>query len=102
MVVGNTDDTPAVQAGLKDLTDGGHLSYIYVGAGLTKNSPVDAVVLYEPMSNHKNTGSNVLFADGHVEFLQKRDAMHLAAMAQNGTRPIYWPPHPATQPSTGP
>lgn len=98
----STHDTPAVQSGLKYLTAGGHLSYIYIGAGLTNKSPADAVVLYEPLSNHDNTGSNVLFADGHVEFIPVPQAAQLADMAQAGIRPIYWPPHPATQPSTRP
>jgi prepilin-type processing-associated H-X9-DG protein len=82
----------------KHLMDGGHESYIYVGACLTGNSPRDAVALYEPLSNHANDGSNVLFADGHVEYLQRPDVEQIVKMDAAGKRPIFWPPHPATQP----
>jgi prepilin-type processing-associated H-X9-DG protein len=60
--------TPSFQLG-KDL------SYVYVGKGMRSDSPIDAVVAYEPPSDHTpgqtgvRSGGNVLFADGHVEFV---------------------------------
>jgi prepilin-type processing-associated H-X9-DG protein len=96
----STDDTRAIH--LDELTAGGHLSYVYIGAGLTKDFPADAVALYEPLSNHRAGGCNILLADGHTERLFLADAKHLIGLAQNGDRPIYWPAHPATHPSTQP
>jgi hypothetical protein len=93
-------DTPATDP--NTLTEGGHLSYTYVGAGLTQDSPYDAVVMFESTPTHEPQGSNVLFAAGQVEFFRSRDVAKITAMAQNGTRPIFWPPHTAAQPSTGP
>jgi prepilin-type processing-associated H-X9-DG protein len=64
--------TAAQQAG--SLNSGGHLSYIYLGRGMTYNSPADAPVLYEPLTNHSNDGTNVLFGDGHVSWLTRQQA----------------------------
>src|SRR3954454_10245880 len=65
-------NTPQVQA--SNLYAGGHLSYVYVGAGLNTNGPTvnapTTVVLYEPLTNH-GEGSNVLYADGIVVFLPR-------------------------------
>ena len=33
----------------------------------------DNVVLYEPLQNHGGEGGNVLFCDGHVEFVAQAD-----------------------------
>ena len=33
----------------------------------------DNVVLYEPLQNHRGEGGNVLFCDGHVEFVSQAD-----------------------------
>ena len=51
------------------MTSSGHLSYIYLGKEMnTKTISPDTIVAYEPLSNHGD-GSNVLFGDGHVEFV---------------------------------
>ncbi len=44
-------------------------SYIYVGADLTSKADPDCILALEDPDNHGLTGGNVLFADGHVEFL---------------------------------
>jgi prepilin-type processing-associated H-X9-DG protein len=68
-----THDRPAsgatTKALLEDLTAGGRLSYVYLGRGLSENmaDAGDVVVAYEKPGIFP-TGSNVLFADGHVEF----------------------------------
>lgn len=59
------------QAAAANLTTGGHLSYIYLGKGMNSATvPANAIVAYEPLSNHANTGMNVLFGDGHVDFIK--------------------------------
>ncbi|HEX4124610.1 MAG TPA: H-X9-DG-CTERM domain-containing protein [Tepidisphaeraceae bacterium] len=84
-------NTPAEWAA--NLMKGGYESYIYVGATLTNDSPPDAVALYEPLAANKNAGSNVLFADGHVDFLDQPAVEQIIQMYRANIRPIYWPPH---------
>ncbi|HZK81873.1 MAG TPA: H-X9-DG-CTERM domain-containing protein [Humisphaera sp.] len=83
-------DSVAEQA--DHLAVGHHLSYVYVGNGLTTSvpSPSTVVVAYEPLSNHRGAGSNFLFADGHVEWIAATAAKALIAT------------HPATQPTSAP
>lgn len=50
------------------LSQPGHYSYLYVGAGLTNKSKPDCIVALEDPANHAMKGGNVLFADGHVEW----------------------------------
>ncbi len=57
---------PTTQAAVASLTTGGHLSYVYVGAGLAKAAvKPNTVLAYESVGNH-NGKSNVLYGDLHV------------------------------------
>ena len=47
-------------------------SYIYV-SGLNADSPADAVLLYDRKENHNGEGRNVLFVDGHVEWMSEEE-----------------------------
>ena len=60
---------PTTQASAANLHAGGHLSYIYLGKGITGVPPAKMVIAYEPLANHNNKGMNVLFGDGHVAFI---------------------------------
>jgi len=100
------DDTPAPgqtpQIQASNLYARGHLSYVYVGAGLTTssrgaNAPTTPV-LYEPLTNHGD-GINVLYADGSVAFLPKGAAQTLIASFAATSQPAT---QPATQPTTQP
>ena len=86
--------TPTAQGA--NLYAGGHLSYVYVGAGMTTNfantNPATTVVLYEPLANHRD-GVNVLYADGSVVFLARAAAQAMIANLQAAA---------ATQPATQP
>jgi prepilin-type processing-associated H-X9-DG protein len=86
-----TDDTRAegatTQAVATSLTMGAHhLSYVYTGNGLSVKSSADAVVAYEPLSNHGD-GMNVLYADGHVQWLTARLGRRLMAELSAGHNP---------------
>ena len=81
--------TPAQQAA--SLSQGKHVSYIYVGAGLhTAESGPDTVLLYEPLANHRNDGINILWGDGHVSFMTRLQAQKILTELQQG----YNPPRP--------
>ena len=78
---------PTTQASSANIHAGGHLSYIYLGKGLTGTQPATMVIAYEPLSNHNNTGMNVLFGDGHVEFFHVPAATTLIAELNAGQNP---------------
>jgi prepilin-type processing-associated H-X9-DG protein len=87
-----TSDTAAEgkssQAVARQLVAGGHLSYVYVGRGLIdKTAGANTVVAYEAISNHGD-GINVLFGDGHVEFIDAAMGAAIAAQAAAGSLPI--------------
>jgi prepilin-type processing-associated H-X9-DG protein len=73
------------------LSAGGHLSYVYVGQKLNSSASVEAVVLYEPLTNHRD-GANFLFADGHVEFMTNSAASAMIKQLEAGQNPPRIPP----------
>ena len=83
--------TPAEIA--RNLTaEPGHLSYVYVGAGLT-NAPAtaDRIVAYDNPHNHTD-GMNILYGDAHVEFLERKRADPLIArLGAGGAAPATRP-----------
>jgi hypothetical protein len=93
-----TNDTPAqgatTQAVADGLNGGGHLSYIFVGSGLSAaTATANTVVAYEPLSNHKagKAGMNVLFGDRHVEFIEAGRAKAIIAKTAAGVFPVTIP-----------
>jgi prepilin-type processing-associated H-X9-DG protein len=92
--------TPQIQA--NNLYAGGHLSYVYVGAGLNTTSGrgtnSTTVVMYEPLTNHRE-GVNVLYADGSVTFLPRGAAQTMiASLPPAATQPVT---QPTSQPAAG-
>jgi prepilin-type processing-associated H-X9-DG protein len=82
------------QAIAADWSKPGHLSYIYVGKGLNdKTATADTVVLYEPMSNHAGDGKNVLFGDGHTDWVNATVGAKIIAAAATGKLPITCDPN---------
>ena len=88
----SSNDTPALGATPQAIGASlgpGHLSYVYVGAGLTGPTATrDVVILYEPLSNHRNEGTNVLFGDLHVEWIKGANAQSILTQQAAGTTPI--------------
>jgi prepilin-type processing-associated H-X9-DG protein len=72
-----------VAAAEKNEADHKHcMSYVYAGRGLTSDTATAKTVLaYEPLGNHQDDGTNVLFGDGHVEWFNKQGWTKLAADA---------------------
>ncbi len=83
------EDRPTTRQAAAALAVPGHLSYVYVGHAdwTDANVPADAVVIYEPIANHGG-GSNMLFGDGHAQFVDARRAAKLIAAASATTRPV--------------
>ncbi len=88
-------DTAGVVAELKaeEKAEPGHrkcLSYVYVGKGLnTATVSATAIVAYEPLDNHDGDGTNVLFGDGHAEWVNRKA---WPAMAAAGGVPVVGSP----------
>ena len=53
-----------------------HGDYVWIGKGKNASSPADTVLAYEKLEDNPE-GVNVLFADGHVEFLMIPHAQEL-------------------------
>lgn len=81
---------PTTAAVAANLTAGGHLSYSYVGGGLTSADAnlAQAVVAYEPVAKHDGTaGMNVVYGDAHVEWHDARTGAKIAAELNAGHNP---------------
>jgi prepilin-type processing-associated H-X9-DG protein len=103
-----TNDTRAngatTQAVVADFAKPGHCSYLYFAAGLSDtDDPATVAACEAPRPNEP--GMNVLFLDGHVEFVANPAAQQLRAALAVG--PVAWTStggitRPPTQPTTGP
>lgn len=58
--------------------------YKYVGSGFNVGSSSASVLLYEPLGNHENDGSNILFNDGQVFFVPLAEAKSIQDDIQSG------------------
>jgi prepilin-type processing-associated H-X9-DG protein len=66
---------------------GEHLSYVYVGNGMSRRLSPNVVLMYEKPTNHRDGGVNVLFGDGHVELFEKELARQIIAELRLGHNP---------------
>jgi prepilin-type processing-associated H-X9-DG protein len=70
-------------------------SYVYVGQGLnTAGITSDTVIAYEPLSNHHGVGLNILYGDGHVDFMNAAFGELLIAKVKHGRIPVTMPAEP--------
>ena len=86
----SNDDTASgatTRQTLIDFAKPGHCSYIYLGRGLTSAVSAQHVIAYEPLSNHQNLGINVMYGDGHVDWLNKAEAEYLVGQLGAGNNP---------------
>ena len=89
-----SDDAPATGPTTRAISDaianGGRVSYIYLGKDHNANTvTVNMVMAYEGRGNHTSriAGINVLFGDGHVEFVNEVQASRLIAKLRGGENP---------------
>jgi prepilin-type processing-associated H-X9-DG protein len=92
----DSKDTPATGATTQvvagNLLVPGHCSYIYIGNGLNSRTvAANTVVAYEPVANHGGAGMNVLFGDGHVEFVSATLAGQIGARVSAKVFPVTMP-----------
>lgn len=67
---------------IKDNT--ANCSYIYI-PGLTRNNASSSrPVVYEPLTDHDDDGANVLFGDGHVDWLTKKEVEEMVKSLSSG------------------
>jgi hypothetical protein len=87
----SSPDVPAQSATAadraRDLANPGHLSYVYLGKGLTDKAASETLLAYERPSYHRNGKVNALFGEGHVEFVpaSKIPALVAEAARQSAT-----------------
>lgn len=81
-----------------------YCSYVYLGKGLVQPVDPSRVVAIESRINHQHRGANVLFGDGHVEFMDDATVAALCTQLRlpSEDKPNYWKATtwPATQPAT--
>ena len=73
-----------------------HTDYVYVGKGMTTMAGANDIAIYEKPDDHGKDGMNILFGDGHVEFVTMANAVRMIR-AQNKTVPGVMLPMPEMQ-----
>lgn len=63
-----------------------HADYVYLGANIKPSAPADTILAYEKPEVHGRDGFNVLFADGHVEWMTYNAGME-ELRKQNAVKP---------------
>jgi hypothetical protein len=82
---------PTTQAIADQLVSGGHLSYVYLGRGLTrKTATPNTVVAYELLSA-PNDGTSVLLGDGQVKYVDPAVIQKIIGQANAGVFPVTMP-----------
>jgi prepilin-type processing-associated H-X9-DG protein len=58
-------------------------SYVYMGGNLTnRTATADKIVMYEKPDDHQNQGMNLLYGDGHVEWMPMQQAVQMIQRQQ--------------------
>ena len=90
--IANVSDGAATQEIARAILAGGHITYIYLGKGLTdKTTPANAVIAYEPLGNHDD-GMHVLCGDGRAILVNVPRGRAIIAATAATTRPVMLPP----------
>jgi len=88
---------PTTREQAAEIDSGKCCSYIDLGRGCVAGRVLaDQVIVYEPLTNHGGDGMNVLFGDGHVEFLGKVQAASILNQIAAGKTIVRLPDSPTT------
>jgi prepilin-type processing-associated H-X9-DG protein len=82
---------PTTQAAAAQLTAGNHSSYVYLGKGFSQSTVASNIVVAYEKLLQPNAGTNVLFGDGHVEFVGPVTAGQIDSQAAAGKLPVTLP-----------
>jgi prepilin-type processing-associated H-X9-DG protein len=82
---------PTTQAVADQLVAGNHLSYVYLGRGLSLTSVTPTTIVAYEIPLDSNSGANLLFGDGHVEFDDAAFISKVIGKAAAGQFPVTIP-----------
>jgi len=89
---------PTTQAIAAQLGSGNHVSYVYLGRGLSQSTATPNMVVAYEMLAQPGSGTNVLFGDGHVEFVGPVTAAKIIGSSATGMFPVTLPSQPNSYP----
>jgi prepilin-type processing-associated H-X9-DG protein len=69
------------------LSTPGFCSYVYLGAGLKIPASPSLIIAYEPLAHHGNDGINVLYGDGNVAWIKRKEAERIIKELKAGHNP---------------
>jgi prepilin-type processing-associated H-X9-DG protein len=90
MTAGNVPTAPTTREVVAEMRKLNLIAYVYVGKGLKVDASADTVIAYERPGDHGD-GMNVLFADGHVEYLEGKEAQVVLGQVEAEMVPILYP-----------
>jgi prepilin-type processing-associated H-X9-DG protein len=81
-------NTPEYEKWRKDVAEAinKNSDYVYPGKGMNFNVGAETIILYEKPDAHGGQGMNILYGDGHVEFMFMRDAQRLIEAQKAGRK----------------
>ena len=90
----------SLQEQAENLKRPGHCSYLYFGKGLSLPVADDRILALEPPEDHQNEGINILYGDGHVDWVPAPQAQELFAKTTLNLAATAAASQPATAPTT--
>jgi prepilin-type processing-associated H-X9-DG protein len=92
----SSNDSPAPGPTTRDYVnqlnpDSGYCSYIYMGRGLNAKTVSPDTIVAREVLLHPTDGANMLFADGHVEYVDPAHTATIIAKETTGPLPMTMP-----------